>query len=60
MKKCDRKSKIRSKGKGRGLGTGKGKGPLGVPVKLVSNEEKAAAKNLGKNSKKNGIRFWFW
>jgi len=27
-KKCDRKSKIRSKGKGRGLGTGAGKGPI--------------------------------
>jgi len=29
VKRCDGKSKIRSKGKGRGLGTGKGKGPIG-------------------------------
>jgi len=33
MKKCDGKSKIRSKGKGRGLGKGKGKGPIGIPIK---------------------------
>lgn len=32
-KKCDRKSKIRSKGKGKGLGRGKGKGPIGRPYK---------------------------
>ena len=32
MKKCDGKSKIRSKGKGRGLGRGKGRGPKGIPV----------------------------
>ena len=32
-KKCDYKSKIRSKGKGRGKGYGRGKGPIGIPYK---------------------------
>jgi len=31
-KKCDGKSKIRSKGKGRGLGVGKRQGRRGVPI----------------------------
>lgn len=32
-KRCNGKSKIRSKGAGRGLGRGKGHGPIGIPYK---------------------------
>ena len=40
-KKCDMRSKIRSKGMGRGLGIGRGKGPIGIPILRKKGRKRA-------------------
>ena len=49
-KKCDGKSRIRSKGMGRGLGKGMGSGAFDVPCRAGKGNRNGAVVNTGKSS----------